>query len=130
MKKQSTIIYILLFMLALPISVSAKRSIVPDSLQCPEYQIGDISFRMRRVEGGAFVMGATPDQYDEHTITDKPAHTVVLNPFYIAETEVTNALWHAVMPERRIVEGWMDPTQPITYITWETRRSSFIVWTV
>ena len=64
-------------------------------------------------------MGATPDQYDEHTISDKPAHTVVLSPFYIAETEVTNELWHAVMPDRRFVEDWYDPTQPITYVTWE-----------
>lgn len=105
--------------LLLPASTWAKKSLVPDSLLCPEFHVGDVSFRMQRVEGGAFVMGSTPDQYDEHTITDKPAHTVVLSPFYIATTEVTNALWHAVMPERRIVEGWMDPTQPITYISWE-----------
>lgn len=106
-------------LLALALPAFAKRSLVPDSLVCPEYRVGEITFRMQRVEGGAFVMGATNDQYDEHTTTDKPAHTVVLSPFYIAQTEVTNELWHAVMPERRIVEGWMDPTQPITYISWD-----------
>ncbi|MBO4621211.1 MAG: formylglycine-generating enzyme family protein [Paludibacteraceae bacterium] len=98
--------------------LSAKRVVIPDSLKAPVFIVGDVSFVMQRVEGGAFVMGATPDQHDEHTISDKPAHTVVLSPFYIAETEVTNALWRAVMPERRFVEDWYDPTQPITYISW------------
>jgi len=97
----------------------AKRSLVPDSLLRLDFQVGEASFSLQRVEGGAFVMGATSDQYDEHTISDKPAHTVVLSPFYMAETEVTNELWHIIMPERRIVEGWMDPKQPITYITWD-----------
>jgi hypothetical protein len=103
----------------LPAEVYAKKAVVPDSLKAPVFQVGEVSFKMQRVEGGAFVMGATPDQYDEHTISDKPAHTVVLSPFYIAETEVTNELWHAVMPDRRFVEDWYDPTQPITYVTWE-----------
>ena len=117
MKKLPLLIYLIAATL-FPAEVFAKKTVIPDSLQNPVFQIGDISFRMRRVEGGAFVMGATPDQYDEHTISDKPAHTVVLSPFYIAETEVTNALWRAVMPDRRFVEDWYDPTQPITYITW------------
>ena len=112
------LIFLLLFATVLPVGVLAKRNIVPDSLQRIEYLIDTVHFRMVRVEGGAFVMGATPDQHDEHTISDKPAHTVVLSPFYIAETEVTNALWHAVMPEKRFVEGWMNPMQPITYISW------------
>lgn len=103
----------------LPAEVYAKKAVVPDSLKAPVFQVGEVSFKMQRVEGGAFVMGATPDQYDEHTISDKPAHTVVLSPFYMAETEVTNALWRAVMPDRRFVEEWYDPTQPITYVTWE-----------
>nr|MBR6146323.1 SUMF1/EgtB/PvdO family nonheme iron enzyme [Paludibacteraceae bacterium] len=109
----------LLAAMLLPAEVYAKKAVVPDSLKAPVFQVGEVTFKMQRVEGGAFVMGATPDQYDEHTISDKPAHTVVLSPFYIAETEVTNELWHAVMPDRRFVEDWYDPTQPITYVTWE-----------
>lgn len=118
MKKTLIILYTAAAML-LPAGVFAKKPVVPDSLQSPVFWVGDVSFKMRRVEGGAFVMGATPDQHDEHTISDKPAHTVVLSPFYMAETEVTNALWRAVMPDRRFVEEWYDPTQPITYVTWE-----------
>lgn len=118
MKKILLILNIIAAIL-LPAEVFAKKPVVPDSLQNPVFQVGDVSFKMRRVEGGAFVMGATPDQHDEHTISDKPAHTVVLSPYYIAETEVTNALWRAVMPDRRFVEDWYDPTQPITYVTWD-----------
>ena len=118
MKHHILSIFLLAAML-LPAEVYAKKAVVPDSLKAPVFQVGEVSFKMQRVEGGAFVMGATPDQYDEHTISDKPAHTVVLSPFYIAETEVPNELWHAVMPDRRFVEDWYDPTQPITYVTWE-----------
>ena len=73
---------------------------------------------MQRVEGGSFVMGATWDQTDRDIYTDKPAHLVFLSPYYIATTEVTNALWRAVMPERETLSPKGYPTNPINYISW------------
>lgn len=73
---------------------------------------------MQRVEGGSFMMGATDDQYDRDIYTDKPAHVVFLSPFYIATTEVTNALWHSVMPEKDTIAPKGYPTNPISYVSW------------
>ena len=59
-------------------------------------EVAGISFKMIRVEGGTFTMGATPEQ--EHPYNDeKPAHQVTLSSYYIGETEVTQALWTEVM---------------------------------
>ena len=58
--------------------------------------VNGVSFKMVYVEGGTFTMGCTSEQggcdYDE-----KPAHQVTLSSYSIGETEVTQALWKAVM---------------------------------
>lgn len=58
---------------------------------------GGEHFKMVYVEGGTFVMGCTPEQGDECSSDEVPAHNVTLNSFYMAEYEVTQALWQAVM---------------------------------
>ena len=60
--------------------------------------VNGVTFTMVRVEGGTFTMGATAEQkgaFDE----EKPAHRVTLSDYYIGQTEVTQALWKAVMGE-------------------------------
>ncbi|MEE1068917.1 MAG: SUMF1/EgtB/PvdO family nonheme iron enzyme [Paludibacteraceae bacterium] len=78
----------------------------------------DLYLSMQRVEGGSFMMGATAEQYDPDIYTDKPAHLVFLSPYYIATTEVTVALWRAVMPEREVIDPNGYPNVPISYIAW------------
>ena len=62
-----------------------------------EFNVNGVTFKMIRVEGGTFTMGATPEQGSEAENDEKPAHVVTLSPFYIGETEVTQQLWQAVM---------------------------------
>lgn len=60
------------------------------------FNIGGVSFKMIRVEGGSFMMGLPDndsDAYDE----EKPQHRVMISDYYIGETQVTQALWKAVM---------------------------------
>jgi len=59
-------------------------------------QVADTVFRMKKVEGGAFTMGAAQGDTDASE-DEKPAHKVLLNDYYIGETVVTQALWKAVM---------------------------------
>ena len=59
--------------------------------------VGGVSFKMVRVEGGTFTMGCTPEQGDDCWSGESPAHSVTLDGYYIGETEVTQALWTAVM---------------------------------
>lgn len=104
--------------MALPVLARKHKPIVPDSLQRLEIEINGVGFTMQRIEGGSFMMGATPDQTDKDIYTDKPAHLVFLSPYYIATTEVTVQLWHAVMPEREIINPKGYPTVPVSYVSW------------
>lgn len=56
-----------------------------------------LNMKMIYVEGGSFRMGATAEQGSEVGGGDTPVHTVQLESFYIAECEVTQAQWEAVM---------------------------------
>lgn len=56
----------------------------------------NVSFKMIAVEGGTFWMGS-PDDDEEAEDFAKPRHQVTLSSFAIGETEVTQALWEAVM---------------------------------
>ena len=60
--------------------------------------VNGITFTMVRVEGDTFMMGATAEQTGAYNF-EKPAHQVTLSPYYIGQTEVTQALWEAVMGE-------------------------------
>ena len=55
-----------------------------------------VSFEMVEVRGGTFRMGATSEQGSEIS-DEKPVHSVTLSGYYIGKTEVTQALWQAVM---------------------------------
>ena len=54
------------------------------------FNVGNASFKMIRVEGGTFMMGSNNGANNE-----KPVHEVTLSPYYIGQTEVTQALWKA-----------------------------------
>ncbi|MGM9837343.1 MAG: formylglycine-generating enzyme family protein [Paludibacteraceae bacterium] len=101
-------------------TLSAKRrdTRVPDSLQVLLIPVGNDTLRMRRVEGGMFLMGATSEQQSDAVSTDRPMHTVSLDAYYICETEITQAVWQAVMPEWAIIDEWHNPQHPVTDISW------------
>jgi len=56
--------------------------------------VNGVTFTMVKVDGGSFDMGGT----DDLAIANEfPVHRVTLSPYYIGQTEVTQALWKAVM---------------------------------
>ena len=59
--------------------------------------IKGVSYEMVWVEGGTFRMGATSEQGNDVGRDEKPVHSVMLSGYYIGKTEVTQALWKAVM---------------------------------
>ena len=65
--------------------------------QIETFEVNGVSFKMIPVEGGTFMMGATTEQGSDAFENEKPAHQVTLSSFSIGETEVTQALWQAVM---------------------------------
>lgn len=62
-----------------------------------KFTVNGVSFEMVHVEGGTFSMGATSEQGNEAYSHEMPVHSVTLNSYYIGKTEVTQALWQAVM---------------------------------
>ena len=62
-----------------------------------KFTVNGVSFEMVRVEGDTFRMGATSEQEDDADSDEKPVHSVILSSYYIGKTEVTQALWQAVM---------------------------------
>lgn len=69
------------------------------------FTVNGVTFTMVFVESGTFTMGATAEQQDPND-NEKPPHRVTLTKdFYIGETEVTQALWKAVMGFNPAVSG-------------------------
>jgi formylglycine-generating enzyme required for sulfatase activity len=61
------------------------------------FNVNGVAFNMIYVSGGTFTMGITLEQGSDAESDEKPAHQVTLSSYYIGETEVTQALWQAVM---------------------------------
>lgn len=80
-------------------------------------QIDDVSYKMISVEGGTFTMGATQEQVDDAFECEKPAHEVTLSSYYIGETEVTQALWKAVMGNNP--SFFKGDNLPVEQVSWD-----------
>lgn len=100
-----------------PIFAKSNKNI-SDSLQILRFEVNGVPFSMQRVEGGVFMMGGTREQHRELISTDLPTHMVALDAYYIAHTEVTQALWQAVMPEWEIMDDWHNPNHPVSDLNW------------
>jgi formylglycine-generating enzyme required for sulfatase activity len=59
--------------------------------------VNGVSFKMIKVDGGTFTMGATSEQGSDAWGNESPTHQVTLSYYMIGETEVTQELWQAVM---------------------------------
>ena len=61
------------------------------------FSVGGVSFCLKYVEGGTFIMGATDEQAEYVEKGEFPTHSVTLHDYYLGETEVTQELWEEVM---------------------------------
>ena len=80
------------------------------------FTVNGVSFEMVRVEGGTFRMGATSEQEDEADGDETPVHSVTLSSYYIGKTEVTQALWQAVMGSNP--SGFEGADLPVECVNW------------
>lgn len=106
------------------------------------FTVNGVSFEMVYVEGGTFMMGYDSDICEKYKYWDyiniKPNHLVTLSSYYIGETEVTQALWEAVMGttarqqfeeaqydenaqyyDEEYVNANTDSNFPMFYVSWE-----------
>ena len=81
------------------------------------FTINGVTFTMVTVEGGTFTMGATAEQGSDAFDSEKPVHQVTLSSYCIGQTEVTQALWQAVMGSNpSCFQG--DPQRPVEQVSW------------
>lgn len=79
-----------------------------------------VTFKMIKVQGGTFKMGSTNGESDEI-----PIHNVTITKaYYMCETEVTNALWYAVMGSIPSQKNTGD-NYPVEYVSYQDCVSFF-----
>jgi len=81
------------------------------------FTVGGVNFTMVYVAGGTFMMGCTPEQGSDCWEDGTPAHRVTLSDYYIGETEVTQALWNAVMGNNP--SKWKGDNLAVENVSWE-----------
>ncbi|MBQ8100043.1 MAG: SUMF1/EgtB/PvdO family nonheme iron enzyme [Paludibacteraceae bacterium] len=92
--------------------------------QLPERKtvgVNGVTFSLIKVQGGIFRMGGTAEQRSDPYSTDKPVHQVVVDSYWMSETEVTRRLWKAVMGSAPKEGGndWLADDLPQEWISWD-----------
>ena len=91
---------------------NTKPVVQDNSFKTREFTVNGVSFKMVAVEGGTFQMGEQQNPYSD----EKPVHSVTLSDYYIGETEVTQALWEAVMGSNPSdFKGKENPVENVNY---------------
>lgn len=89
-----------------------------------------LNMKMVYVEGGTFQMGATSEQSNADS-DEYPVHSVTVDSYYIAATEVTQAQWQAVMGstihQQASKAGYsvksVGPDYPMYYVSWDEAQA-------
>ncbi len=95
-------------------SITANGEYTPN---VKTFYANGVPFEMVEVRGGTFRMGATSEQGSDARGDEKPVHSVTLSGYYIGKTEVTQALWEAVMgsnPSR-----FKGDDLPVEHVSWD-----------
>ena len=88
----------------------------PSTLKDQTFNVDGVSFTMKAVQGGTFTMGSSDD--DAGALAgEKPAHSVTVSSFWIGQTEVTQALWQAVMGKNP--SNFKGNTLPVEMVSWD-----------
>lgn len=77
------------------------------------FNVNGVEFTMIKVEGGTFMMGSDDAEAREN---EKPVHQVTLSDYYIGQTEVTQALWTAVMGSNP--SSFKGDNLPVEMVSW------------
>jgi formylglycine-generating enzyme required for sulfatase activity len=103
------VVAIVVFLL-LPIGLMAQK---PATTRV--FIVNGVTFKMKFVQGGKYMMGASEN--DPEADEDEVRHEVLVNNFYIGETEVTRELWSVVMGKNVATER--GNTMPKEYVTFD-----------
>ena len=95
---------------------TVKRVATKASYSNGTLTVNGIKYNMVWVDGGTFRMGATSEQGSTWDY-EKPVHSVTLSGYYIGKTEVTQALWKAVMGSNP--SEFKGDNRPVESVSWD-----------
>ena len=87
-----------------------------------QFTVNNVTFNMVLISSRSFKMGATPEQREEAMPDEFPEHNVHLSEYALGETEVTQALWKAVMgdnPSLFQVRGPAGENLPVESVSYD-----------
>ena len=93
-------------------SVCDNNSLSKRTIPIDTFIVNGVSFTMIKVESGTFIMG---NKYWKNNEYPTPEHEVTLSSFKIGESEVTQALWAAVMGKKTHL---VNPNHPMEWVSW------------
>ena len=97
-------------------TTSEKSSSSSGSSSTKTFTVNGVEFKMIKVDGGTFTMGATGGMVDAAADNQFPTHKVTLSSYYIGETEVTQELWVALMDNNP--SHFKGGKLPVECVTW------------
>ncbi len=109
--------------MTLPVELSdcfrlPEPATAPQPSSSRTFTVKGVSFLMKLVKAGTFMMGATPEMEDDALDNEFPVHKVTLTKdYYMGETQVTQALWQAVMGKN---PSWFpgNDQRPVECVSW------------
>lgn len=111
-QKKSNALWLLAAMILCTLPTHAQDPV------CRVFHVNDIPLRMVFVKGGDMQLGCTAERDDSCKAREIPDHTVSLPDFYMGETEVTQALWMAVMGRDNNPSYWKGNWLPVERVSW------------
>lgn len=96
---------------------TVKRVATKASYSNGTLTVNGIKYNMVWVDGGTFRMGATSEQGSYAESDEEPVHSVTLSGYYIGKTEVTQALWKAVMGSNP--SEFKGDNRPVESVSWD-----------
>nr|WP_319495313.1 formylglycine-generating enzyme family protein [uncultured Desulfobacter sp.] len=85
-----------------------------------DYQVKGVTFRMRWIRPGTFMMGS-PDDEPERRDNEIHHEVTLTRGFWLADTACTQALWQAVMEYNR--SAFKGDDRPVDNVSWEDCRA-------
>lgn len=79
-------------------------------------EVNNVKIELAKVKGGMFIMGANVARDSDAFEWESPEHEVVVPDFLIGKTEVTQALWEAVMGNNP--SKFKNPNYPVESVSW------------
>lgn len=116
---------------------ASRRGIAASSASKPAILEPIPGLRLLPIPGGEFEMGSNDDLIHERQYDDwhRPAHRVIVRPFLLAETVITNAQYRLFLdanPKHKKPDFWTDrrfsaPDQPVVGVSWDDAMA-FCAW--